>query len=115
MNCSRPYVQHEILLALAFFGVLMFASDILTLPFQWYSTFVIEEKYGFNKTTVKTFVTDKLKGYLIGAILGGGILSLLIYLIEIHRTGFLDFIFPAGCNFNIAGKHVLYIHFSSDV
>lgn len=78
----RPYIQNEILLALAFFGVLMLASDMLTLPFQWYSTFVIEEKYGFNKTTVKTFVTDKLKGYLIGVILGGGLLSLLIYLIK---------------------------------
>jgi STE24 endopeptidase len=84
----RPYIQNEILLALAFFGVLMFASDILTLPFQWYSTFVIEEKYGFNKTTVKTFITDKLKGYLLGAILGGGILSLLIYLIQILGPDF---------------------------
>lgn len=78
----RPYIQNEIFLALAFFGVLMLASDILTLPFQGYSTFVIEEKYGFNKTTVKTFIADKLKGYLLSVILGGGILSLLIYLIE---------------------------------
>lgn len=78
----RPYIQNEILQALAFFGVLMLASDMLTLPFQVYSTFVIEEKYGFNKTTVKTFVTDKLKGYLLGALLGGGLLSLLMYLIE---------------------------------
>lgn len=78
----RPYVESEILLALAFFGMLMLASDILTIPFQWYSTFVIEEKYGFNKTTVKTFVADKLKGYFLGALIGGGLLSLLIYLIR---------------------------------
>lgn len=78
----RAYLQHEILLALAFFGLVAIASDILTLPFQWYSTFVIEEKFGFNKTTVKTFVTDKLKGYLIGAIIGGALLSLLIYLVQ---------------------------------
>jgi STE24 endopeptidase len=78
----RPYFESEIFLALAFFGVLMLASDILTLPFQWYSTFVIEEKYGFNKTTVKTFITDKLKGYLLTAIIGGGLLSALIYLVE---------------------------------
>lgn len=84
----RPYIQNEILLALAFFGVFMLASDILTLPFQAYSTFVIEEKYGFNKTTVKIFVTDKLKGYAIGAILGGGILSLLIYLIQLLGPDF---------------------------
>jgi len=78
----RPYLNGEIILALAFFAVLMLASDLLTLPFQWYGTFVIEEKYGFNKTTIRTFVTDKLKGYLLTAIVGGGLLSALIYLIE---------------------------------
>jgi len=78
----KPHLQSEIVLALAYFAVLMLASDILTLPFQWYSTFVIEEKYGFNKTTIKTFITDKLKGYLLAAIIGGGLLSALIYLIE---------------------------------
>lgn len=84
----RPMVPNEILLALVFFGVLAIASDILTLPFQIYSTFVIEEKYGFNKTTVKTFIGDKLKGYLVGAILGGSLVSLLIYLIEVVGPDF---------------------------
>lgn len=84
----RPMVPNEIILALVFFGVLAIASDILTLPFQIYSTFVIEEKYGFNKTTVKTFIGDKLKGYLVGAILGGGLVSLLIYLIEVIGPDF---------------------------
>jgi len=84
----RPMVPNEILLALVFFGALAIASDILTLPFQIYSTFVIEEKYGFNKTTVKTFIGDKLKGYLVGAILGGGLVSLLIYLIEVIGPDF---------------------------
>lgn len=77
-----PYIENEILLALAFFGVLMIASDTLTVPFQLYATFVIEEKYGFNKTTVKTFIADKLKGYALSAIIGGLLLSLLIYFIE---------------------------------
>jgi STE24 endopeptidase len=84
----RIQIENEILLALAFFGVLMLTSDMLTIPFQWYSTFVIEEKYGFNKTTIKTFITDKLKGYLLGAIVGGGLLSLLIYLIELIGPSF---------------------------
>lgn len=78
----RSYLQQEIWLALAFFGVLAIASDVITLPFQWYATFVIEEKYGFNKTTLKTFVTDKLKGYVLAAILGGALLTLLIFLIQ---------------------------------
>lgn len=78
----RNYLYNEIILALVFFGTLVFVSDLLTLPFQWHSTFVIEEKYGFNKTTVKTFITDKLKGYLLGAIIGGLLIALLIILIQ---------------------------------
>lgn len=78
----RPMISSPIFLALAFFGVIMIVSDIISLPMQWYSTFVIEEKYGFNKTTVKTFITDKLKGYVVGAIIGGGLLSLLLYLTQ---------------------------------
>lgn len=78
----RSYFDSEITLALAFFGVIVLASDVLTLPFQLYSTFIIEEKFGFNKTTTKTFVTDKLKGYVLGALIGGALLSLLIYLVQ---------------------------------
>lgn len=78
----RSFFQNEIILALVFFGILLVVSDLLTLPFQWHSTFVIEEKYGFNKTTVKTFFTDKLKGYFLGAVIGGGLVSLLIYLMR---------------------------------
>ena len=78
----QPYFAGPILRALAFFGILLVASDIITIPFQWYSTFVIEEKYGFNKTTVKTFIIDKLKGYLLGALIGGAILTILMLLIS---------------------------------
>lgn len=66
--------------ALIFFGILLLASDILTTPFDLYSTFVIEEKYGFNKTTTKTYILDKLKGWLLGAIIGGGLLALIIFI-----------------------------------
>ncbi len=78
----RPHFESEILLALGFFGVIVVASDLLTMPFQWYSTFVIEEKYGFNKTSIKTFITDKLKGYALGSIIGGSLLALLIYFVN---------------------------------
>ena len=84
----RPFFSNEILLALVFFGVIVLASDILTLPFQWYSTFVIEARYGFNKTTVRTFILDKLKGYLLGAVLGGLLLAALIYLVQILGPSF---------------------------
>lgn len=84
----RLYIDNSILLALAFFGVLMVASDLLTIPFQWYSTFVIEEKYGFNQTTLKTFVLDKLKGYLLAAVVGGALIAALIHLILTIGPGF---------------------------
>jgi len=63
--------------SIVFLGILLLASDILSLPFQWYSVFTIEEKYGFNKTTPKIFVADKIKSWLMSAILGGGIFWLL--------------------------------------
>lgn len=66
----NDFISNPILLSLGFFGVLFVLSDIINLPFQIYSTFNIEAKFGFNKTTVKTFVLDKLKGYLLAGIIG---------------------------------------------
>lgn len=72
--------SNSILSALLFFAILGLASDILGIPFSLYDTFVIEEKFGFNKTSPITFVLDKLKGWLLAVILGGGIFSLIIWL-----------------------------------
>ena len=72
-----------ILQGLIFFGIVGFASSVIGLPFDIYSTFVIEEKYGFNKTTPATFIADKLKGIVLGVIIGGGIYSLLAYLFQL--------------------------------
>jgi STE24 endopeptidase len=74
--------DHPIFVGLIFFGILMLASDILSTPFSYYSTFVIEEKFGFNKTTPKLFWMDKFKGWLVGAVLGGVILSLIIWFFQ---------------------------------
>ena len=79
---------NSILTALVFFGILMFVSDILSTPFSVYDTFVIEEKFGFNKTTPKTFVLDKLKGWLLGAVIGGGLLALIIYIYQLTTSNF---------------------------
>ena len=87
-NWALAISVNPILAALAFFGILMLASDLLTTPFSVYDTFVIEGKFGFNKTTPKTFVLDKLKGYLLGAIIGGGLLSLIIYIYQLTTTNF---------------------------
>ncbi len=73
-----PYIQNPILLGLVFFGILFFAQDIISTPFSLYDTFVIEQKFGFNKTTPKVFVFDKLKGYLVSIILGS-IIYFIVY------------------------------------
>ena len=78
-SVARDLVSHPILVALVFFGILMLASDIISTPFSYYSTFVIEERFGFNKMTPKTFWLDKLKGWFLGAIIGGVLLSLIIW------------------------------------
>lgn len=71
--------------SVVFFALIFIGSDILSLPFDYYSTFVIEEKYGFNKSTVKTFFLDKLKGYLLSIIIGGGLFMLFLWLV--HQMG----------------------------
>ncbi|MGB0879053.1 MAG: M48 family metallopeptidase [Polaribacter sp.] len=82
---ARSYTQNPIVVALIFFGVIMIGSDILTTPFSYYKTFVIEEKFGFNKSTKKLFWMDKLKGWLMSIIIGGGILALIIWFYQ--QTG----------------------------
>lgn len=81
-NLLSQYITQPILLSLAFFSLLFIVSDVINIPFQLYSVFVLEEKFGFNKTTYKTFFMDKIKGYLLSAALGGLILGALLYLVE---------------------------------
>ncbi len=87
-DIARNFTDNAILVALIFFGIIMIGSDILTTPFSWYSTFVIEEKYGFNKTTKKTFFLDKIKGWLMMAVLGGGILALIVWFYQFAGNDF---------------------------
>ncbi|MBT8296051.1 MAG: M48 family metallopeptidase, partial [Gramella sp.] len=85
---ARSISENAILITLIFFGIIMLGSDLLMTPFSWYSTFVIEEKYGFNKTTRKTFVLDKFKGLAMSAVLGGGILALIVWFYQIAGNNF---------------------------
>ena len=78
---TRVRLDSVITQTLAFFGIVYIINDIWNIPWQWYSTFNIEEKYGFNKLTPTLFWQDKLKAYLLTAILGGILLSVLILLI----------------------------------
>ncbi|MEZ4721898.1 MAG: M48 family metallopeptidase [Flavobacteriales bacterium] len=78
-GAMRQYVEHPILLALAYFALLGLASSIISLPFSIYSTFVIEEKFGFNKTTVKTFILDMIKGAALSAVIGAPLAAIVIW------------------------------------
>lgn len=85
---ARNYADNPIIITLIFFGIIMIGSDILSLPFSYYKTFVIEEKFGFNKTTKATFWLDKVKGWLMTIVLGGGILALIIWFYQITGSDF---------------------------
>jgi STE24 endopeptidase len=78
----REFTGSEILIAIIFFAIIALASDILDLPFDLYGTFVVEAKFGFNKTTAKTFILDKLKGYLLGGLIGGALLALVVLIYQ---------------------------------
>ena len=84
----RGLVNSEILIALLFFAILGVASDLLDLPFDLYGTFVIEDRFGFNKTTAKTFILDKIKGYLLSGLIGGGLLALIIFIYQETGSAF---------------------------
>ena len=85
---ARRYSDNPIIIALIFFGIIMIASDIINTPFGYYKTFVIEERFGFNKTTKRTFVLDKLKGLLMTVILGGGIIALIVWFYQLSGNQF---------------------------
>lgn len=75
----RMLTENPVLLALLYFATLGLASSAIGLPFEIYGTFVIEEKFGFNKSTLKTFVLDHLKGAALGILIGGPIATLVVW------------------------------------
>ena len=87
-NWAASITSYPILQAFLFFGVLGFANDIITLPFQVYGTFGIEQRFGFNTMTTKIFILDKLKGWLLSAIIGGGLLALIMWIYSLTQDWF---------------------------
>ncbi|HRG02989.1 MAG TPA: M48 family metallopeptidase [Paludibacteraceae bacterium] len=84
----QRWTANPILVSLIFFGILFLANDIISTPFEIYDIFVIEERFGFNKTTPKTFILDKLKGYALTAVLGGGIIALVMWFYQLNPQYF---------------------------
>jgi STE24 endopeptidase len=93
--------ENRILAALIFFGILFIISDILTTPFSIYATFVIEEKFGFNKTTPKTFMFDKIKGWFLAILIGGLIIGLIVWFYYLTTEMFWIYAWIAVSTFSI--------------
>jgi len=101
----RVHFSSVITQTLAFFGIIFIVNDIWNIPWQWYSTFKIEERFGFNKMTSTIFWKDKIKSYVLTAIIGGILLSILVFLITWIGQSFwwifwiVIAIFMIGANF----------------
>jgi STE24 endopeptidase len=85
---AREITNNEVLLPAVFFGMLMLASGIINIPFSLYRTFIIEERFGFNRTTIKTFISDRLKGVLLSVLIGGSLLILITWIYLLTTTWF---------------------------
>jgi len=76
----QHYVISPIWTPILFFGIIFIVNDLISIPFECYDTFVIEERFGFNKVTPKLFILDKLKGYGMTIVMGGGILFVIVWI-----------------------------------
>lgn len=100
-NYAISISDDTIFSALIFFGIIMLVSDIIETPFSVYSTFVIEEKFGFNKTNIKTFILDKIKGWFLIAVIGGGLLYLIMWMYFEFKDMFWIYAWAAVSLFSI--------------
>ncbi len=82
---ARELSQNIVAIALIFFGIIGFASDLINIPFSWYDTFVIEKKYGFNTMKIRTFITDHIKSWFLAVIVGIPVLGLITWFY--YKTG----------------------------
>ncbi len=88
---ARGFGFAETATGLIFIGCILFSLNLLDIPFSIYRTFVIEEKYGFNRTTIRTFITDIFKTWLLTAIIGSMVLSMILWFF--NKSGSLAWIY----------------------
>jgi STE24 endopeptidase len=84
-NIARSFSSNLVIVALIFFGIIGFVSDVINIPFGYWDTFVIEKKYGFNTTTLRTFITDHIKSWFIALLVGAPVLGLITWFY--YKTG----------------------------
>jgi len=76
---ARHFSTNLVYVALIFFIIIGLASEVINIPFNWYDTFVVEKKYGFNTMTTRTFITDYIKSWVLALILGLPVMALLTW------------------------------------
>ena len=87
----RSFNQGDIVTGILYIACLILLSSMLSIPFNFYATFVIEERFGFNKTTKKTFFSDIIKGIILSILIGAPILYLILWFFE--TTGGLAWLY----------------------
>jgi STE24 endopeptidase len=86
---------------LVFFAILAVAGELLSLPLDYYATFVVEEKHGFNRQTRGGFFVDRLKGWALGALLGGALLAPVLWLVGSGQRGWWLYAWAAVAGFSM--------------
>jgi STE24 endopeptidase len=78
----RSYDFNPVVTGLLYIGTLLLAQSVVDMPFSIYRTFVIEEKFGFNKMTPGVFVSDLLKSFVLAALLGGPVIACVLWFFQ---------------------------------
>ena len=81
-NLVRSFSENEAVTGMLFLGMLFIAQSLISLPLDWHETFGIEEKFGFNKSTPKTFILDRIKGLFLAAIIGLPIIAGILWIFQ---------------------------------
>ncbi|MCL1933096.1 MAG: M48 family metallopeptidase [Candidatus Azobacteroides sp.] len=100
-NYLREYTDHFLFLPLLFFAVLMIANEIIGFPFDWYATFTIEERFGFNKSTRKLFLADWLKSIALNILIGGIIFMIVLFIYHYTLNEFWLYAWLAVSGFSL--------------
>jgi STE24 endopeptidase len=81
-NLARSFSENEIVSGIIFLAVLFIGQNLISIPFDWHETFGIEEKFGFNKSTPKTFIVDRIKGLFLASIIGLPIIAGILWIFQ---------------------------------
>lgn len=82
LSIAQSWSKGSIVTGVLFFAILLLLAQIMSIPFALYNTFVIEERFGFNKQTARGFVTDLGKGLLLTAVFGGPLIAAILWIME---------------------------------